>query len=68
MMIDGEVLHLIQDHKCVTQFIDALCCCIENDKVDVPNFIPMTNDPLIHEQLTALAEFVGKAKKAKDYE
>lgn len=64
MMYENAVLHIIQDHECVTQFLDALCCSMENDSVGVPNFVPMTNDPLLHEQMVKLAEFLCKHKKA----
>ena len=62
MMADIEVLHIIQDHESITQFLDALCCSIENEKVDVPNFVPLLNDGLIGDRLTQLAEYVRKTK------
>lgn len=62
---DKDVLHIIQDHECVTQFLDALCCSIENSTVGVPNFVPMTYDALLHEQLCMLAEFVARNKSGK---
>lgn len=64
--IDGEVLRIIQDHESITQFIDALCCSIENENVDVPNFVPMLNDGLIGDRLTQLAEYVVEHKRMRN--
>ena len=62
MCAGEQVLHIVQDHESIVQFLDVLCCSIENDRVDVPNYVPMLNDGLMSDKLSKLAEFVKERK------
>ena len=63
MKVNKEVLEIIQDHTRVTDFLDALCCSIENPKVEIPNFIPICNDSLVTERLTQITEHIKELRK-----
>lgn len=63
MKVNKEILEIIQDHTRVTDFLDALCCAIENPKVELPNFIPICNDSLVTERLTQIAEHIKDLRK-----
>lgn len=63
MKVDKEILEIIQDHTLTIQFLDQLCCSIENPKVELPNFIPVTNDSMITERLTTITEHIKELRK-----
>lgn len=54
---------MIEDYTRVTDFLDCLCCAIENPKVEIPNFIPMCNEALITDRLTTITEHIKKLRK-----
>ena len=63
MKVNKEVLEIIQDHTRVTDFLDTLCCSIENPKVELPNFIPVCNDGLTTDRLTTITEYIKELRK-----
>lgn len=63
MKVDTEILHIIEDHTLTTQYLDQLCCAIENPAVEIPNFIPICNDSLITDRLTTITEHIKDLRK-----
>lgn len=63
MEVNDEILKIIQDHTRVTDFLDVLCCAIENPKVELPNNIPVCNEGLLTDQLTKITEHIGMLRK-----
>ena len=63
MNVDHEILCIIQDHALVTQYLDQLCCACENPAVEVPNFIPVTNESLLTDRLTTITEHIKELRK-----
>lgn len=62
MMVSKNVLEVVQDHANITQFIDQVCCYLENDEVPKPNYIPVLHDTLVTDQLTMILEHLNKPK------
>jgi len=58
MKISEKLIRNIEDFARVRDFLDSLCCAIENNS-DMPNFIPMCNDGMLTDQLTKIAEKIG---------
>ena len=56
-------IEIIEDHTRVTDYLDQLCCAIENPKVDIPNYIPVCNDGLITDRLTTITEHIKDLRK-----
>ena len=63
MKVDEKVLHIIEDHANITQYLDQLCCCIENDALSVPNFVPVLHDTMVTDQLGMITECINKTKR-----
>lgn len=61
-MLSREELSIIQDHALICHTIDAICCSIENG-IDMPNYVPVTNDTLVCEQLTKICETITSLRK-----
>ena len=60
MMVSDNVLEVIQDHANITQFLDQVCCYLENDDVMKPNCIPVLHDTLVTDQLTMILQHLRK--------
>ena len=60
MMISDNVLEVIQDHANITQFLDQLCCYLENDDLQKPNYIPVLHDVLVTDQLGTILRHIRK--------
>lgn len=60
---ENRTIDMIEDYTRVTDFLDCLCCAIENPKVEIPNFIPMCNEALITDRLTTITEHIKKLRK-----
>ena len=56
------ILEIVQDHTRVTDTIDSICCAIENG-TEMPNFIPVCNDPMISDQLGKICETITELRK-----
>lgn len=56
-------IEIIEDHVRVTDYLDQLCCAIENPKVEIPNFIPVCNDSLVTDRLTTITEHIKELRK-----
>lgn len=56
-------IEIIEDHTRVTDYLDQLCCAIENPKVEIPNYIPVCNDGLITDRLTTITEHIKDLRK-----
>ena len=54
--MDEHTLRIIQDYTRITDTLDAVCCALENDDVDMPNFVPMCEDQTTTEQLQYIIE------------
>ncbi len=63
MKVNKEILEIIQDHTRVTDYLDAICCSIENPKIELPNTIPVCNDGLLTDQLTKITEHINMLRK-----
>ena len=64
MKVDDKVLEVIQDHANITQFLDQVCCAIENDDIELPNFIPTLHDGMVSDQLQLI---VGQIRKTREH-
>ena len=62
MITEDKVIDIIEDHVLVGQYLDQLCCAIENPKVELPNFIPVCNDHLLTDRLTTITEYIKKLR------
>lgn len=60
---NDRIIDMVEDYARVTDFIDNLCCAIENPKVELPNFIPMCNDGLITDRLTTITQHIKELRK-----
>lgn len=60
MKVNDRIINIIEDHACITQFLDQLSCAIENDDTEMPNFVPVLHDTLVTDQLGRIA---GKLNK-----
>ena len=60
MKTGKEVLEVIQDHANITQFIDQVCCYLENDDLQKPNYIPVLHDVLVTDQLGVILRHIVK--------
>ena len=58
-----DCIEIIEDHVRVTDYLDQLCCAIENPKVEFHNFIPVCNDSLITDRLTTITEHIKELRK-----
>lgn len=67
MKVDGRILEIIQDHELVTQYINCLCCSIDNPKVELPNFIPVCHDAFLTDMLTKIVEHIKYLRKNDEY-
>lgn len=63
MSDSDKVIEIIEDHVRVTDYLDQLCCAIENPKIELPNFVPVCNDSLVTDRLTTIAEHVKDLRK-----
>lgn len=63
MSDSDKVIEIIEDHVRVTDYLDQLCCAIENPKIELPNFVPVCNDSLVTDRLTTITEHVKKLRK-----
>ena len=63
MEANEGVLEIIEDHVRVTDYLDQLCCAIENPEVELPNFIPVCNDSLLTDRLTTITEHIKDLRK-----
>lgn len=61
-MLSKDELGIIQDHALICHAIDSICCAMENG-TEMPNFIPVTNDPLVSDQLGRIAETITILRK-----
>lgn len=59
MKATDKLIEKIEDFARVCDFLDSVCCAIENN-MELPNFIPMCNDSMLTDQLTKIAERLGK--------
>jgi len=50
-----SLIGMIEDFARVRDFLDAVCCSIENG-TQLPNFIPVCNDALITDELGKICE------------
>lgn len=62
MKASDRLINIIEDHACITQFIDAVCCALENG-TDMPNFVPVCNDTVLTDQLGKIAETITNLRK-----
>lgn len=58
-----DLIEIVEDHVRVTDYLDQLCCAIENPKVELPNFIPVCNDSLTTDRLTTITEHIKELRK-----
>ena len=65
MKVDQKILEIIQDHELVTQYIDQLCCSIENPKIGLPNFVPVCHDAVLTDMLTKIIEHIRDLRGKK---
>ena len=63
MESNKDFIEIIEDHVRVADYLDQLCCAIENPKVELPNFIPICNDSLVTERLTQITEHIKGLRK-----
>lgn len=57
-----RVLNIIEDHIVICNYLDAICCALENG-TDMPNFSPITNDMMVGEQLEKICETFTKLRR-----
>lgn len=62
MKVNDRIVNIIEDHACITQFLDGICCAIENG-TDMPNFVPVCNDTIVTDQLGKIAETITNLRK-----
>lgn len=58
-----DFIEIVEDHVRVTDYLNQLCCAIENPHVELPNFIPMCNDSLVTDRLTTITEHIKELRK-----
>lgn len=56
MTVSDRVLNIIEDHANVTQFLDQLCCAMENPAAGMPNFVPVLHEAMVTDQLCMICE------------
>lgn len=60
MKASDRLLNIIEDHANITQFIDQVCCALENGDRQMPNFVPVLHDTLVTDQLGLIAEKLNR--------
>jgi len=63
MKVSDRILNIIEDHACITQFLDQVCCALENGDTDMPNFVPVLHDTLVTDQLSIIARNLTERRK-----
>lgn len=59
MKASDRLINIIEDHANITQFLDQVCCALENG-TEMPNFVPVLHDTLVTDQLGVIAENLNK--------
>lgn len=62
MQISDTVIEMIQDYTLVSNYLDNLCCALENGDVQLPNFIPVCADYTLTERLTQITEHINRMR------
>ena len=63
MELNDRMIDIIEDHAQIVQFLDNLCCAVENPDLCAPRFIPMLNDQLVTDRLTKITEYITRVRK-----
>lgn len=62
MKASDRMIDIVEDHACITQFLDQVCCALENDGMEMPNFVPVLHDTVVTDQLGIIA---GRLKERR---
>lgn len=58
----NRIIDNIEDYTRVRDWLDSVCCSIENG-MQMPNYIPVCNEPMLTDQMSKVSECIENLRK-----